>query len=82
MILITVGLYSDTTSTEVSDSIKTTSIRIRKELLLEPQSLSERNLSLEGNQQNMVVISSKDSDGDFQIVMLIWNYPHLLWTII
>ena len=76
------GLYSDTTSTEVSDSIKTSSIRIRKELLLEPQSLSERNLSLEGNQQNMVVISSKDLDGDFQIVMLIWNYPHLLWRII
>ena len=76
------GLYSDTTSTEVSDSIKTSSICKRKELLLEPQSLSERNLLLEGNQQNMVVISSKDSDGDFQIVMLIWNYPHLLWRII
>nr|POE81061.1 hypothetical protein CFP56_55212 [Quercus suber] len=65
MIPITVGLYLDTTSTEVSDSTKTSLIRMGKELLPKPQSLSERNLLLEGNQQNMVGISSKNLGGDF-----------------
>lgn len=62
---ISVGLNSNTTSTGASDLIKTNPICMEKELFPEPQSLSERNHPMEGNQQKFLEINTKDSKGIF-----------------
>lgn len=62
---ISVGLNSNTTSTGASDLIKTNPICMEKELFPEPQSLSERNHPMEGNQQKFLEINTKDSKGVF-----------------
>ena len=62
---ITIGLDSETTSTEVSGSMKIYMICMGNESLPETQSLSETNLVLEGNHQNCLGISSKDQGEEF-----------------